>query len=53
MEEGAERRAVAVVAERLGDQPGQLHEVLATVRPLGPGGSWDGLGVVRWSGGSN
>jgi hypothetical protein len=35
-------------AERLGDQPGQLYEILATVRFLGPGGSWDGLGVVRY-----
>jgi hypothetical protein len=33
--------------ERLGDQPGQLYETLATVLPLGPGGSWDGLGVLR------
>jgi hypothetical protein len=33
--------------ERLGDQPGQLYEILATVCPLGPGGSWDGLGVLR------
>jgi hypothetical protein len=34
-------------------QPGQLHEILATVRPLGPGpgGSWAGLWVC--SGGSS
>jgi hypothetical protein len=42
----------------LRDQPGQLYEILATVRPLGPGGSWDGLGVLRevqlgpWAAGS-
>jgi hypothetical protein len=34
-------------AERLGDQPGQLYEILATVRPLGPGRSWDGLVVLQ------
>jgi hypothetical protein len=37
--------------ERLGGQPGQLYEILATVRPLGPGVSWDGLGVLRGAGG--
>jgi hypothetical protein len=36
-------------AERLGDYPGQLHEILTTVRPPGPlaRGSWHGLGVLR------
>jgi hypothetical protein len=33
--------------ERLGDQPGQLCEILAVVRPLGPRRSCDGLGVLR------
>jgi hypothetical protein len=33
--------------ERLGDQPGQLYEILATIRPLGPGVSWDGMGMLR------
>jgi hypothetical protein len=35
------------LGRRLGGQPGQLYEILATARPLGPGGSWDGLGVLR------
>jgi hypothetical protein len=44
------KRAAGCVISQASRRPGQLHEILATVRALGPGGSWDGLGVLRGSG---
>ena len=40
-----------VVADQLRDQGGKGRKFHTTGHPLGPGGSWDGLGVVRGPGG--